>query len=124
MPENPKLTRYEVGFHGGEDFCHVSKINPDATDSSRAYANGDAVDLFDVALYDPAVMEGNGRSARDNSEAAVRELVALANEALAARELIEQGNLILTDDESNDAQKLGRLADVLGDLANLTKVTS
>lgn len=80
MTDETKLTRYEVGFHSSSDeFCHVTKINPDAPDNSNAYATGDAVDLFDVSLYDSEVTETNGRSARDNSLAALEELVRLAN---------------------------------------------
>jgi hypothetical protein len=60
---------YEIGWHASDDeFCHVTLVSDDRR-----------IDLFDVALYDSDVTEANGKSARDNSETALRTLVGAAN---------------------------------------------
>jgi len=64
---------YEIGWHSSDDtVCHVALVDD----------KGEREDLFDVALYDPEVIEDNGVDSRTNSERALQLLLDRANKAL------------------------------------------
>src|SRR3954454_9374049 len=63
--------KYEIGWHS-EDNCHVAVVDHE----------GKRDELFDVALYDPEVIEDDGRNSREVSLAALTTLVERANAAL------------------------------------------
>lgn len=72
---------YEIGWHSSDDnFCHVALID----------AAGERDELFDVQLYDPEVIENDGRNARDVSLAALEDLVKLANTTIELKAALER----------------------------------
>src|SRR4051794_37389985 len=67
------MMKYEIGWHThDQQACHVALVDN----------KGERDELFDVALYDPEVIEDAGRNSREVSLAALETLVERANAAL------------------------------------------
>lgn len=84
---------YQIGWHSDDEgHCHVALIDNE----------GKRDELFDVALYDPEVIE-DGVTARERSLAKLEELVERANAA--PDDCVSRESLIeaLRDAERNDS---------------------
>lgn len=90
--------RYEIGWHSSDEgSCHVALIDDE----------GERDELFDVQLYDPEVVEDDGRTAREVSLAALERLIDHANTGAAEPTHHSTGDPLGLGDDDDDAPAKG-----------------